>query len=183
MNFDPLNKIILIISKRIQHRVRNILKIIPTDPKLLESFDKITNKITGQQAASANNSILFETSSSSSSSSLNTSQCSNNKESFLKQNESPLPNLDSKLKDFSYFFNKDVPLHRILYNLEALSSRIAPLASDSGTIQSSELFQQDFLKSNGLEILIALLKLDTPLNNNDCEIRQNIYILNLQLLR
>jgi hypothetical protein len=67
---------------------------------------------------------MFETSSSSSSSSLNTSQCS----SSLKQNES-FSNLDSKIKDFSYFFNKDVPLHRILYNLEVILNTLKTILS------------------------------------------------------
>lgn len=101
--------------------MRNILKIIPTDPKLLESFDKITNKITSQTAtANSTNSSIFETSSSSS---LNTS-IGSNKDSSLKRNES-FSNFDAKIyKDFSYFFNKDIPLHRILYNLEVNFSRL-----------------------------------------------------------
>ena len=49
--------------------------------------------------------------------SFNTSN-SSNKDFSPKRNES-FANLDTKIiKDFSFFFNKDVPLHRILYHLE-----------------------------------------------------------------
>lgn len=103
--------------------MRNILRLIPTDPKLLESFDKIANKSQNSlnsinnsnisSASNSNNVSMIETS-------LNTST-SSNKELTPKRNES-FSQLDTKssivLKDFQYFFNKELPLYRILYHLE-----------------------------------------------------------------
>ena len=68
------------------------------------------------------------------------------------------------IKEFDTFFDKSLPLHRILYHLEALSSKLMPSSassSDSSShLQLAELFQKDFLKANGLEVLISLLNLE-----------------------
>ena len=76
-----------------------------------------------------------------------------------------------------------MPLHRILYHLEALSSRLMPSANDPTIQQNAEIFLQDFLKANGLEVLTSLLKLESFKSHNDYETKQDIYILLLQLLR
>lgn len=94
----------------------------------------------------------------------------------------------SSTKDFSPFFDRSLPLHRVLYHLEALSSKLMPINSDqtSAQMQTTELFQQDFLKANGLEVLINLLQLENYSKDpqlNQYETKQDIYILSLQLLR
>jgi hypothetical protein len=62
------------------------------------------------------------------------------------------------------FFDQSVqPLNRILYNLETLSSRLMP--SDLHDQFNADSYQQDFLKSNGLSILVSLLKLDRTHNS------------------
>jgi len=105
-------------------------------------------------------------------------------------------------RDFTSFFEKSLPLHRILYHLEALSSRLMPASIESSTNQqqAANLFQQDFLKANGLEVLIKLLELEDyqkigfnttsekkttnqSTDDKDIETKQDIYILLLQLLR
>ena len=48
-------------------------------------------------------------------------------------------------KDFANYFDKKLPLHRLLYHLEALSSRIMPAVTDSNTLECAELFQQVLL--------------------------------------
>lgn len=178
--FDLLHRLEDLDEPKIQLRVRNIMKLIPTDPKLLEAYDKITQRATNNNA---NIVTISETNSpvkkSISSSSINFAPLT------LKKQESN-SNFDSKLKrsnDLASFFQKDLPLNKILYNLEALCSRLAPLSSDAGTLQSSELFQQDFIKSGGMDVLINLLKLDSLPNYNNYEIKQNILILDLQILR
>lgn len=94
----------------------------------------------------------------------------------------------SSTKDFSPFFDRSLPLHRVLYHLEALSSKLMPINSDQtlAQMQTTELFQQDFLKANGLEVLINLLQLENYSKDpqlNQYETKQDIYILSLQLLR
>lgn len=44
-------------------------------------------------------------------------------------------------RDFAKFFDKNLPLHRLLYHLEALSSRIIPARSNLIALESPELFQ------------------------------------------
>lgn len=81
-----------------------------------------------------------------------------------------------------YFDKTSQPLSRILYNLEALSSRLMPSTDQQNNKQDT--FQQDFLKADGLKVLVSLLRLDSgACNVDDCyEIKQDIYILLLQLL-
>jgi hypothetical protein len=56
------------------------------------------------------------------------------------------------------FFDKSTqPLNRILYNLETLSSRIMPSSLQDQF--NADSYQQDFLRSNGLSVLVSLLKL------------------------
>lgn len=60
-----------------------------------------------------------------------------------------------------YFEKSQVPLNRILYNLEALSGRLMPPHSVSSDHSKADSFQQDFLQANGLKVLISLLNLES----------------------
>lgn len=87
---------------------------------------------------------------------------------------------------FRLFDKTSQPLNRILYNLEALSSRLMP--SSIHDQLNSDAYQNDFLRSNGLALVVALLRLEPSnspagTNLNDYEAKQEIYLLLLQLLR
>lgn len=86
-----------------------------------------------------------------------------------------------------YFDKCQMPLNRILYNLEALSGRLMPPHSLSSSDHSKvDTFQQDFLQANGLNVLTSLLKLDSfgkiDITSDEYETKQDIYLLLLQLL-
>ena len=248
--FEMLHRLEDFDEPKIRVRVRNIIKLIPTNPKLLEAYDCIIGKMmtsssssasalpsTAKLASSLSSSTLVKSPSTSSvnstavfgqATSLSTpstptphSYASNPFSSLpptLTSSEvssgagvlagkrsdsasSLLSSMSATSKDFAKFFDRSLPLHRILYHLEALSSRLMPSSSDLNSLNNAEQFQQDFLKSNGLDVLISLLKLDTaispmnanpsanislsidPFKTNEYETKQDIYLLLMQLLR
>ena len=74
---------------------------------------------------------------------------------------------------------------QLLYNLEVLSSRIYPLSTNDGIIQSSKLFRQDFVKQSGVKYLFQLLQsmhlaIDDHYQYSLC---QEMIMLILQLLK
>jgi len=268
--FEMLHRLEELADPKINNRVRNILKLIPTNPRLLESYDRIIGKLADSSSTSSSSQMIHHPSSSTASAtsaagmvkspsvSTLTSQSISNTASvlnqfsqsqqknlssqstpttptfsnniisnnaaassqassfsyvtnsvnavtslFMKRNDSST-SLDSSRtsnyllndsKDYLKFFDKSLPLHRCLYNLEALSSKIMPSSNEANVQQNADLFLQDFLKANGLETLISLLKLESfsgSSNNNSYQItaktneyetKQDIYILLLQLLR
>ncbi len=244
-SFEMLTRLEDVDEPKIRTRIRNIIKLIPTNPRLLDSFDSIIGRIVTNSSATLTSSTASVAAASTttqpksinffkspSSNATNISQSYNassnlknnlqqqfttsistpstptatqfpalinsynsneqlggvpNKGSFAKRSDST-SSLDSRNRDFGKFFDKTQPLHRILYNLEALCSKIMPSSNELTSQQNSELFLQDFLKANGLEVLINLLKLDNGANivdlkSNEYETKQDIYILLLQLLR
>lgn len=64
-----------------------------------------------------------------------------------------------------YFEKSQIPLNRILYNLEALSGRLMPPHSVSSDHSKADAFQHDFLQANGLKVLISLLNLENTGKN------------------
>ncbi len=83
----------------------------------------------------------------------------NSKQGDTEPNYAP-----NSARDFAPFFDTSLPLHRVLYHLEALSSKLMPVNADfqqtSAEKQCTALFHHDFLKANGLEVLITLLQLE-----------------------
>ncbi len=273
--FDMLNRLEDFEEPKIRQRVRNITKLIPTNPRLLEAFDSIigkhsviTSTVTTASVAAASSGLSNKLTKSPSSSSINiqnyaspiqnstfqslnasssqqpqqqttslstpstpTSMTFTNNpfnqsnqaaaqsqasatafssvktsavaamSSFFSKRTDSMTSLDSRGsfaspstssgKDLSKYFDKSVPLHRVLYHLEALSSRLMPSSNDLTAQQNAELFQQDFLKANGLEVLLSLLNLESNHSKHissanrmgDYETKQDIYILLLQLIR
>jgi len=251
--FEMLHRLEDLNEPKINCRVRNILKIIPTNPKLLDSFERITATAGGRLVSDSSSSSSLQSAASasataSSSSTLvkspSVSNTLNNMQQikqitsqstpttptaastassaagssfsyvassvnavtslFMKRTDSST-SLDSRssltttttttnnnnvtnIKDYNKFFDKSLPLHRILYNLEALSSKLMPSSLVQNNMEvNSDLFQQDFLRANGLETLIQLLNLENFSSGShkasEYETKQDVYILLLQLLR
>ena len=227
--FEMLHRLEDLGEVKINARVRNILKLIPTNPKLLEAYDRIIGRMTttsstlpsaastasvaaaagsmtkspsvssmmnntnisaGSGSCVGNNAAppmslstpctpTFTTGSNSSLIAVHSSALTNKQPAtfnamaavtsiFMKKTDS-MNSLDSQqrcsylastTKDFSRFFDKSLPLHRILYHLEALSSRLMPSSLEANHQQLADQFQQDFLKANGLDVLIAMLRLE-----------------------
>ena len=230
-SFDMFAQLEDLNEPNIKTRIKNILNIIPTNPKLLESFDQSISKAStaSNSSKTASNNLVKSPSASNLSQSQSSihllSQSTPNTPTFLKPNFSltttptksamtsatAYTNIGQKVSasaltaatlrsrlntatavsdshfstetGLSKYFDKSThSLNRILYNLEALSSRLMPSTSVQDVL-NSDLYQQEFLKQNGLSILVSLLKLEPCASPNDYEIKQDIYLLLLQLLR
>jgi hypothetical protein len=226
-SFDLFSRLEDLDESTIKYRIKNILNLIPTNPKLLESFDsniiKISTASSSSTSASFSQKIVSSnlvkspsaTNLTQSQSSIQfLSQSTPNTPTFLNSNFSlntltPKKSTETNLStatiinnanlaassaasstatislfsrltsssnvgatqpvsntltshesqsnpNLATFFDKTMqPLNRILYNLEALSSRLMPSALQDDS------YQKDFLKTNGLSILVSLLKLDS----------------------
>jgi hypothetical protein len=191
--FEMFHRIEDLEESKIKLRIRNILKLIPTDPKLIEAYERLIcttshtqqslSSATGAASSFTNPSPLSDANCAKSASSMDTDSSSSASTTTLN----PFQNSDVK-ELWQFFDSNTLPLHRILYHLEALSSRLMPpMPTEQPTSYqlSANLFQQNFLRTNGLEILISLLRVECNKMGGDDEYKtkQDILILLLQLMR
>ncbi|CAF1099925.1 unnamed protein product [Rotaria sp. Silwood1] len=158
--YDVLYKLSYLNNKNIHNRIRNILRLMPSDIRIVDLLDLVSIR-------AANVSSTNERRQS--------TETMNNQQQQINPKQA-----------IEYVFNFDeCNLIKILYNLEILSSKILPLSNNIGIKQSSKLFRQDFIEQSGVEFLFKLLQSLNYFINDDYQysLCQEITILILQLIQ
>jgi hypothetical protein len=155
--YDVLYKLSYLNNKHIHNRIRNLLRLMPSDIRIVDLLDFISiraaNVCTNERRQSTEN--------------------ANNHQINPKQ-------------AIEHVFNFDeCSLIKLLYNLEILSSKISPLSNNIGIKQSSKLFRQDFIEQTGVEFLFKLLQSLNRFIHDDYQysLCQEITTLILQLIQ
>ncbi|UJR13683.1 hypothetical protein I4U23_000695 [Adineta vaga] len=155
--FDILYKLSYLNNKNIHKRIRNLLRLMPSDIRIVDLLDLISSR-----AASV---------------------CINER----RQSTETMTNHQINPKEaIDHVFNFDESsLIKILYNLEILSSKISPLSNNIGIKQSSKLFRQDFIEQSGVEFLFKLLQSLNHFIHDEYQysLCQEMTILILQLIQ
>ncbi|CAF0953347.1 unnamed protein product [Adineta ricciae] len=155
--YDILYKLSYLNKKNIHNRIRNLLRLMLSDIRIVDLLDLISTR-----AANA---------------------CINERR---QSNENVNNQQINPKQAIEHVFNfDDSSLIKILYNLEILSSKISPLASNIGTKQSSKLFRQDFIEQSGVEFLFKLLQSLNHFIHDDYQysLCEEMTILILQLIQ
>ena len=155
--YDVLYKLSYLNNKNIHNRVRNLLRLMPSDIRIVDLLDYISIR-----AANV---------------------CTNERR---QSTESSTNHQINPKQAIEHVFNFDeCSLIKILYNLEILSSKISPLSNNIGIKQSSKLFRQDFIEQSGVEFLFKLLQSLNHFIHDDYQysLCQEITTLILQLIQ
>ncbi|CAL1268833.1 unnamed protein product [Larinioides sclopetarius] len=153
---------------RVTSQVRNLLHLIPTDPAILDALDSISaKKITEIPSPSTPKSSPRSSPKKFTVTSPTKERCESPKE-VLKN-----------LLDVSY----QTSHFKLLYILEALSGKLMPVAQDTNTVQSAQMFGNDFLNAGGLTLVLKVLQKDSIPNDVDYDIRQGCYLTALAIAR
>ena len=136
--YDVLYKLSFLRDEPIQRRVRNLLRLMPSDSRVRDHLDQISIRAVDTQRV-------------------------------IEQ----------------VFHWQTCSSIQLLYNLEILCSRIYPLSTNDGIIQSSKLFRQDFVQQSGVKYLFQWLQsmhlsIDDHYQYSLC---QEMIMLILQLLK
>ncbi|CAF4075236.1 unnamed protein product, partial [Rotaria magnacalcarata] len=155
--YDILYKLSYLNDKNIHNRIRNLLRLMPSDIRIVDLLDLVSIR-----AAS-----------------VSTNERRQSTENMNSRQINPKQAIE-------YVFNFDeCSLIKILYNLEILSSKLSPLSNNIGIKQSSKLFRQDFIEQAGVEFLFKLLQSLNHFIHGDYQysLCQEITILVLQLIQ
>ncbi|CAF2054268.1 unnamed protein product [Rotaria magnacalcarata] len=155
--YDILYKLSYLNDKNIHNRIRNLLRLMPSDIRIVDLLDLVSIR-----AAS-----------------VSTNERRQSTENMNSRQINPKQAIE-------YVFNFDeCSLIKILYNLEILSSKLSPLSNNIGIKQSSKLFRQDFIEQAGVEFLFKLLQSLNHFIHDDYQysLCQEITILVLQLIQ
>ncbi|CAF1027234.1 unnamed protein product, partial [Didymodactylos carnosus] len=160
--YDVLYKLSLINNKKIHTRIRNLLRLMPSDTRILDVFDLVSTRAAAASACERRQSS----------------------DSGISMNLQPKQAIQFP------FFNKEqqTSLIQQLYNLEILAGKLKPTSTNIGIKQSAKLFRQDFIENDGLEFLLQLLNhFETDQQGDDAEyyykLRQEMTSLILQLVK
>jgi hypothetical protein len=155
--YDVLYKLSYLNNKSIHHRIRNLLRLMPSDTRIVDCLDFIcidaANTRTNERRPSTENSHNHQL---------------NPKEAM------------------KHVFNFDeCSLIRILYNLEVLSSKISPLSNNHTIQESSRTFRKHFIEQSGVEFLFQLLQLLNQFIHDEYQysLCQEMTIIILQLIQ
>ena len=157
--YDVLYQLSYLNSQKIHHRIRNLLRLMPSDIRISDLLDHVSaraaNACTNERRQSTEN---------------------------VSQNAVPINARQAIERVFNF---QDCSLIQLLYNLEILTSKISPLSTNTGIQQSSKLFRQDFIEQSGVEFLFKMLNLLNRFNENDYQysICEEMAILILQLIQ
>ncbi|KAF8763443.1 Ubiquitin carboxyl-terminal hydrolase 24 like protein [Argiope bruennichi] len=151
---------------RVTFQVRNLLHLIPTDPAILDALDSISaKKVTEIPSPTTPKSSPRSSPKKFTVTSPTKERCESPKE-VLKN-----------LFDVSY----QISHFKLLYILEALSGKLMPVSQDTNTVQSAQMFSNDFLSAGGLTLVLKVLQKDSIPNDVDYDIRQGCYLTALAI--
>ncbi|GFQ83735.1 ubiquitin carboxyl-terminal hydrolase 24 [Trichonephila clavata] len=166
--FEKLHLLSTHEDPNVTSQVRNLLHLIPTDPAILDALDSISaKKVTEIPSPSTPKSSPRSSPKKFTVTSPTKERCESPKE-VLKN-----------LFDVSY----QISHFKLLYILEALSGKLMPVAQDSNTLQSAQMFSNDFLSAGGLSLVLKVLQKDSIPNDVDYDIRQGCYLTALAIAR
>ncbi|XP_013409431.2 ubiquitin carboxyl-terminal hydrolase 24-like [Lingula anatina] len=170
--FDMLYQMAELEEPKIMICVRNLLKLIPTDPSVSDALDSIGQRPLRQPSPEAS-----------------PSPAASPKNSPRKAAVMPAPLTSPKstpkdvLRGLFDASSPDMNPFRVLYNLEVLSSKLMPTCEESGTLESAKHFCDDFLNGGGLNLVVNLLQKEAITPDVDYKTRQGCYAIGLRLLR
>nr|XP_044995148.1 ubiquitin carboxyl-terminal hydrolase 24 isoform X2 [Jaculus jaculus] len=165
--FDMLYQLANLEEPRITLRVRKLLLLIPTDPAIQEALDQL-------DSLGRKKTLLSETS----------AQSSKSPALSPKQPQpQPQPSASSVLESLFRSFAPGMSTFRVLYNLEVLSSKLMPTADDDMARSCAKSFCENFLRAGGLSLVVNVMQRDSIPSEVDCETRQGVYSICLQLAR
>ena len=156
--YDVLYKLSYLKNENIHHRIRNLLRLMPSDIRVTDCLDFIsigatTNPRSTERRAST---------------------------------ETPIYQQMNPREAIEHVFNFDqCSLIRILYNLEILSSRISPLSTNRIIKDSSRSFRKHFIENINVDYLFKLLQSLNGFIRDEYEysLCQEMTILILQLIQ
>ncbi|XP_076309376.1 ubiquitin carboxyl-terminal hydrolase 24-like isoform X2 [Tachypleus tridentatus] len=164
--FEKLYQLVLLEDQKITQCVKNLLQLIPTNPSVLDAFDSVsTKKVTDLPSPpelSGKNSP---------------------RASPKKAHSSALRASKEILKNLLDVSAPELTPFRLLYNLEVLSGRLIPTTCDATTLQSAQVFCENFLRDGGLRLVLNLLQPDSLLQEVDYDVRQGCYFISVQIAR
>ncbi|XP_022244007.1 ubiquitin carboxyl-terminal hydrolase 24-like [Limulus polyphemus] len=164
--FEKLYQLVLLEDQKITQCVKNLLQLIPTNPSVLDAFDSIaTKKMTDLPSPSE------------------VSGKNSPRASPKKAHSSALRATKETLKNLLDVSAPDLTPFRLLYNLEVLSGRLIPTTCDATTLQSAQVFCENFLRDGGLRLVLNLLQPDSLLQDVDYYVRQGCYFISVQIAR
>lgn len=140
--------------------IRRLFHLIPTDPCVTDSLDSVSYGAEASHQASADASPKMSP----------------------RKMLTSLPLPESAREHLSQLFDVTAPGKsplRVLYNLEVLSGRLMPTRQQ----EPSQQLSHDFLKADGLKVILSLFDKDSLPPDVDYDIRQSIYIIALQIAR
>lgn len=164
--FSMLYQLAQLDEPRIVEAVRRVLYLVPTDPSVADKFDSICS--VGIAAVDA--------------SPRTTPYGSPAKRDKTRDKEKDRETGRDVLRSLLDLNATDMTPFRLLYNMEVLSGKIMPISLE-GPINSNAHFCEEFLMCGGLSLITALLQKDSLPQEVDYEIRQNVYLITLQILR
>jgi len=130
--YDILYKLSYLNNRNIHNRIRNLLRLMPSDIRIVDILDFIS-----VQSTNASYPPIERRSSTES----------------LQQR--PLQPEEALEQVFNF---ESCSLIRLLYNLEILSSRILPLSNQNIIKESSRTFRKHFIEHSGVEYLLKFLQ-------------------------
>ena len=155
--YDVLYKLSYLHSENIHHRIRNLLRLMPSDIRVTDCLDFIS---IGSNYPRSNE--------------------------RRASTETPINQQLNPKEAIEHVFNFDqCSLIRILYNLEILSSRISPLSTNRIIKDSSRTFRKHFIENISVEYLFKLLQTLNQFIRDEYEysLCQEMTILILQLIQ
>ncbi|GIY96410.1 ubiquitinyl hydrolase 1 [Caerostris extrusa] len=146
--FDKLYLLSTHEDSSVTSQVRNLLHLIPTDPAILDALDSISaKKVTeipspttpkSSPRSSPKNLLLL----------------------LLPKNDvNRLKEVLKNLFDVSY----QISHFKLLYILEALSGKLMPVAQDTNTVQSAQMFSNDFLSAGAAAGNLLFMNCSLPI--------------------
>ncbi|KAK8401660.1 hypothetical protein O3P69_001054 [Scylla paramamosain] len=164
--FSLLYQLAQLDDSRIVDAVRRVLYLVPTDHSVADRFDSISS--VGMSASEA--------------SPRTTPYGSPAKRDKIRDREKEREAGRETLRSLLDPSASDMTPFRLLYNVEVLSGKIMPISME-GTMNDSARFCEEFLMCGGLNLITMLLHKDSLPQEVDYEIRQNIYLIVLQILK
>ncbi|XP_069185948.1 ubiquitin carboxyl-terminal hydrolase 24 isoform X1 [Procambarus clarkii] len=164
--FTMLYQLSQLDEPRIVEAVRRVLYLVPTDPSIADKFDSICSAgITASDTSPRT-----------------TPYGSPAKRDKTRDKEKDRETGREVLRSLLDLSAADMTPFRLLYNIEVLSGKIMPISAE-GHINNNAHFCEEFLMCGGLSLITALLQKDSLPQEVDYEIRQNVYLITLQILR
>ncbi|KFM65449.1 Ubiquitin carboxyl-terminal hydrolase 24, partial [Stegodyphus mimosarum] len=166
--FEKLYQLSTYDDPNITSQVRSLLRLIPTDPSILDALDSISAK-----------KVVEIPSPGTPKSSPRSSPKKFTVNSPTKERPESPKEILKNLFDVSY----PISPFKLLYNLEALSGKLMSVTQDANTVQSAQMFGCDFLSAGGLQLVLNVFQKDSIPNDIDYDITQECYLTALAIAR